>query len=64
MNNDLKQQDCNYCGDPMFDDILKDLLTLTVTNQNENEETSDKSSTKPIPPPRLTTPTSSGRKSS
>jgi hypothetical protein len=36
MNNDLKQQDCTYSGDPMFDDILKDLLSLTTPNQ-QNE---------------------------
>ncbi len=28
MNNDLKEQDISYSGDPMFSDILKDLLSL------------------------------------
>ncbi len=28
MNNDLKEQDMSYSGDPMFSDILKDLLSL------------------------------------
>lgn len=28
MNNDLKEQDMTYSGDPMFDEILKDLLAL------------------------------------
>lgn len=36
MNNDLKQQDCTYSGDPMFDDVLKDLLTLTSSNDTNN----------------------------
>jgi hypothetical protein len=36
MNNDLKEQDMAYGGDPMFDDILRDLLAL---NQTIDEET-------------------------
>ena len=51
MNNDLKEQDMNYCGDPMFDDILKDLLTLTsvakeeknLSNDEENQAHTDSS---------------------
>ena len=31
MNNDLKEQDMTYSGDPMFDEILRDLLSLTTT---------------------------------
>jgi len=46
MNNELKEQDCSYSGDPMFDQILKDLLCLTnednkpsnATNNNNNEQ--------------------------
>ena len=34
MNNDLKEQDLSYTGDPMFDEILKDLLTLSAENDN------------------------------
>lgn len=34
MNNDLKEQDLSYTGDPMFDEILKDLLTLSTENDN------------------------------
>ena len=40
MNNDLKEQDMGYSGDPMFDDILKDLLSLTAGTTDE--------STKPV----------------
>ena len=37
MNNDLKEQDMAYSGDPMFDEMLKDLLSLTaVTNGEKN----------------------------
>lgn len=36
MNNELKEQDMSYSGDPMFDQILKDLLSLT-----SNEETDE-----------------------
>jgi len=40
MNNDLKEQDMAYSGDPMFDDILKDLLALTTSgNANTINET-------------------------
>ena len=52
MNNDLKKQDCSYSGDPMFDDILKDLLSKTQTLIIEDEEKA------PLPPPRLSTPSS------
>lgn len=31
MNNDLKEQDMTYSGDPMFDEILRDLLSLTTS---------------------------------
>jgi hypothetical protein len=37
MNNELKEQDCSYSGDPMFDQILKDLLCLTSNEDKENE---------------------------
>lgn len=41
MNNDLKEQDLAYSGDPMFDEILKDLLSLnTNTGDNVNTENS------------------------
>ena len=33
MNNDLKEQDMTYSGDPMFDEILRDLLSLTTNNE-------------------------------
>lgn len=37
MNNDLKEQDMTYSGDPMFDEMLKDLLSLSaVTNGEKN----------------------------
>ena len=53
MNNDLKKQDCSYSGDPMFDDILKDLLSKTSIESplvlNEDNKT-------PLPPPRLSAP--------
>ena len=40
MNNDLKEQDMTYSGDPMFDDILKDLLALTTSgNADSTSET-------------------------
>jgi hypothetical protein len=35
MNNDLKEQDMAYGGDPMFDDILKDLLALNQTTDEQ-----------------------------
>jgi hypothetical protein len=35
MNNDLKEQDLAYSGDPMFDDILKDLLALNISTTAE-----------------------------
>ena len=36
MNNDLKEQDMAYGGDPMFDDILRDLLAFNPsTNEDE-----------------------------
>ena len=37
MNNELKEQDMSYSGDPMFDQILKDLLSLT-SNESESDE--------------------------
>jgi Arf-GAP/coiled-coil/ANK repeat/PH domain-containing protein len=37
MNNELKEQDMTYSGDPMFDQILKDLLSLT-SNESETDE--------------------------
>lgn len=37
MNNDLKEQDLAYSGDPMFDDILKDLLSLNSNAQSCRE---------------------------
>lgn len=41
MNNDLKEQDLAYSGDPMFDDILKDLLSLNTNDQSlENDSSS------------------------
>ena len=43
MNIDLKEQDMTYSGDPMFDDILKDLLALTSSNTNENGESNESS---------------------
>jgi Arf-GAP/coiled-coil/ANK repeat/PH domain-containing protein len=52
MNNDLKEQDMTYSGDPMFDDILKDLLSLTAVetgkkrslkSNEENNLTTDSS---------------------
>jgi hypothetical protein len=52
MNNDLKQQDCSYSGDPMFDDILKDLLSKT-SNETIVVGLEEKA---PLPPPRLSTP--------
>ena len=37
MNNDLKEQDMSYSGDPMFDEMLKDLLSLNaVSNVEKN----------------------------
>jgi Arf-GAP/coiled-coil/ANK repeat/PH domain-containing protein len=36
MNNDLKEQDMAYSGDPMFSEILKDLLSFN-TSENSNE---------------------------
>lgn len=36
MNNDLKEQDMLYCGDPMFAEILRDLTSFP--NQNSNDE--------------------------
>jgi hypothetical protein len=36
MNNDLKEQDMAYGGDPMFDDILRDLLALNQTIDEES----------------------------
>lgn len=35
MNNELKEQDMTCSGDPMFDQILKDLLTLTANEESE-----------------------------
>jgi Arf-GAP with coiled-coil, ANK repeat and PH domain-containing protein len=35
MNNDLKEQDLSYGGDPMFDEMLKDLLNLNPDSQIE-----------------------------
>ncbi|RNA01459.1 arf-GAP with coiled- ANK repeat and PH domain-containing 1 [Brachionus plicatilis] len=35
MNNDLKEQDLTYSGDPMFDEILKDLLALNIPNEDQ-----------------------------
>lgn len=40
MNNDLKESDMTYSGDPMFDEILKDLLTLT-NEQTEEHNTNE-----------------------
>ncbi len=37
MNNELKEQDMTYSGDPMFDQILKDLVSLT-SNESETDE--------------------------
>ena len=53
MNNDLKEQDMTYSGDPMFDEILKDLLSLStatsedtnVSNDEENHINTDSSET-------------------
>lgn len=36
MNNDLKEQDLTFCGDPMFDDILKDLLALNTAQCSQS----------------------------
>ena len=36
MNNDLKEQDMLYCGDPMFAEILRDLTSFP--NQNSNDD--------------------------
>jgi ankyrin repeat protein len=41
MNNELKEQDMTYSGDPMFDEILKDLLSLT-SNGSIDEENGQK----------------------
>lgn len=38
MNNELKEQDMSYSGDPMFDQILKDLLSLTSNGESESDE--------------------------
>lgn len=35
MNNELKEQDMTYSGDPMFDQILKDLLSLTANDESD-----------------------------
>lgn len=45
MNNDLKEQDMTYSGDPMFDEILKDLMALNNLDQVSNEYQSDHSCT-------------------
>lgn len=45
MNNDLKEQDMTYSGDPMFDEILKDLMTLNSKDQFSNDYPSDQSCT-------------------
>ena len=46
MNNDLKEQDLTYSGDPMFDEILKDLLALNLnSNQVKTENGDEKIST-------------------
>lgn len=42
MNNELKEQDMSYSGDPMFDQILKDLLSLT-SNESESDEVANNS---------------------
>lgn len=55
MNNDLKKQDCSYSGDPMFDDVLKDLLSKTSI---ETPLVADEDRA-PLPPPRLSTPSTS-----
>lgn len=42
MNNDLKEQDLAYSGDPMFDDILRDLLALnTAQSQSSTDLTNN-----------------------
>ncbi|CAF0702791.1 unnamed protein product [Brachionus calyciflorus] len=41
MNNDLKEQDLTYSGDPMFDEILKDLLTINMNNIQSKTKNSD-----------------------
>ena len=37
MNNDLKEQDMTYTGDPMFAEILRDLTTVQMCDSNENQ---------------------------
>ena len=39
MNNDLKEQDLAYSGDPMFDDILRDLLALNTAQSQQSDST-------------------------
>lgn len=34
MNNDLKEQDFSYSGDPMFSEILKDLLKFNEDDRD------------------------------
>jgi hypothetical protein len=45
MNNDLKEQDMTYSGDPMFDDILKDLLALTTSSNADSTSKVDANQT-------------------
>lgn len=45
MNNDLKEQDMSYSGDPMFDEMLKDLLSLSATNEDLERQSSDDNTT-------------------
>lgn len=44
MNNDLKEQDMAYSGDPMFDEILNDLLSLNSNRNDSNSQSHSDSS--------------------
>ena len=37
MNIDLREQDMDYSGDPMFDEVLKDLLSLNTSMDEEHD---------------------------